>query len=113
MAAGKPVIASMGSVAASGGFWISTSADQIWAYPSTITGSIGIFGMVPTYQRPLAEHLGIHVDGIGTAPLAGVRLDRELPPEVGDVIQKIIEHGYRRVPPAGCGFTWDDHRRGG
>jgi protease-4 len=95
MADGKPVIASMGSVAASGGFWISTSADQIWAYPSTITGSIGIFGMVPTYQRPLAEYLGIHVDGISTAPLAGVRLDRELPPEVGDVIQQIIEHGYR------------------
>ena len=94
-AAGKPVIASMGSVAASGGFWISTSTDQIWAHPTTITGSIGIFGMIPTYQRPLAEHLGIHVDGISTAPLAGVRLDRELPPEIGDVIQKIIEHGYR------------------
>jgi len=92
---GKPVIASMGSVAASGGFWISTSTDQIWAHPTTITGSIGIFGMIPTYQRPLAEHLGIHVDGISTAPLAGVRLDRELPPEVGDVIQTIIEHGYR------------------
>jgi protease-4 len=92
---GKPVIASMGSVAASGGFWISTSTDQIWAHPSTITGSIGIFGMIPTYQRPLAEHLGIHVDGISTAPLAGVRVDRELPPEVGDVIQGIIEHGYR------------------
>jgi protease-4 len=94
-AAGKPVIASMGSVAASGGYWISTSSDQIWAHPSTITGSIGIFGMIPTYQRPLAEILGIHVDGIGTAPLAGVRLDRELPPEVGAVIQQIIEHGYR------------------
>ena len=65
------------------------------AHPSTITGSIGIFGMIPTYQRPLAEHLGIHVDGISTAPLAGVRVDRELPPEVGDVIQGIIEHGYR------------------
>ena len=92
---GKPVIASMGSVAASGGFWISTSTDQIWAHPTTITGSIGIFGMIPTYQRPLAEHLGIHVDGISTAPLAGVRLDRELPPEIGDVIQLIIEKGYR------------------
>ncbi len=94
-AAGKPVIASMGSVAASGGFWISTSSDQIWAHPSTITGSIGIFGIIPTYQRPLANILGIHVDGIGTAPLAGVRMDRELPPEVGVVIQQIIEHGYR------------------
>jgi protease-4 len=95
MADGKPVIASMGSVAASGGFWISTSTDQIWAHPSTITGSIGIFGMIPTYQRPLAEYLGVHVDGISTAPLAGVRLDRALSPEIGDVIQLMIEHGYR------------------
>mgnify|MGYP001814401058 CR=1 FL=1 len=92
---GKPVIASMGSVAASGGFWISTSSDQIWAHPSTITGSIGIFGMFPTYQRPLAKHLGIRVDGVSTAPLAGVRPDRELPTEVGDVIQAMIEQGYR------------------
>jgi len=94
-AAGKPVIASMGSVAASGGFWISTSSDQIWAHPSTITGSIGIFGMFPTYQRPLAEHLGIRVDGVSTAPLAGIRPDRELPAEVGEVIQEMIEQGYR------------------
>ena len=92
---GIPVIAYMGSVAASGGLWIATSSDQIWAHPSTITGSIGIFGMVPTYQRPLAEHLGIQVDGVSTAPLAGVRLDRELPAEVGEVIQSMIEHGYR------------------
>jgi len=92
---GKPVIASMGSVAASGGYWISTSSDEIWAYPSTITGSIGIFGMIPTYQRPLADILGIHVDGIGTTPLTGVRLDRELPPEVGVIIQEVIEHGYQ------------------
>jgi len=92
---GKIVIASMGSVAASGGFWISTSTDQIWAHPSTITGSIGILGIIPTYQRPLAEHLGIRVDGVSTAPLAGVRLDRELPAEVGEVIQGMIEHGYR------------------
>jgi len=93
-AEGKPVIASMGSVAASGGYWISTASDEIWAYPSTITGSIGIFGMIPTYQRPLANILGIHVDGIGTTPLTGVRMDRELPAEVGVVIQQIIEHGY-------------------
>lgn len=92
---GKPVIASMGSVAASGGYWISTSADQIWAHPTTITGSIGIFGMFPTYQRPLAEHLGIRVDGVSTAPLAGIRPDRELPAEVGSVIQSMIEQGYR------------------
>ena len=92
---GKIVIASMGSVAASGGFWISTSTDQIWAHPSTITGSIGILGIISTYQRPLAEHLGIHVDGVSTAPLAGVRLDRELPAEVGEVVQGMIDQGYR------------------
>ena len=94
-AEGKPVIASMGSVAASGGLWIATSSDQVWAHPSTITGSIGIFGMFPTYQRPLAEHLGVRVDGVSTAPLAGVRPDRELPEEVGEVIQGMIEQGYR------------------
>jgi protease-4 len=92
---GKPVIASMGSVAASGGYWISTSSDQIWAHPTTITGSIGILGMFPTYQRPLAEHLGIRVDGVSTAPLAGVRPDRELPPEIGETIQRLIDQGYR------------------
>jgi protease-4 len=91
---GKPVIASMGSVAASGGYWISTASDQIWAYPSTITGSIGIFGVIPTYQRPLAELLGVRVDGVGTAPLVGVRPDRELSPEVGELVQGVIDHGY-------------------
>ena len=92
---GKPVIASMGSVAASGGFWISTSSDQIWAYPSTITGSIGILGIIPTYQRPLAKYLGVRVDGVSTAPLAGLRPDRELPEEIGEVVQTMIEQGYR------------------
>jgi len=92
---GKPVVISMGSVAASGGFWISTSSDQIWAHPATITGSIGIFGMFPTYQRPLAQYLGVRVDGVSTAPLAGVRPDRALPEEVGAAIQIMIDQGYR------------------
>ena len=92
---GKPVVISMGSVAASGGFWISTSSDQIWAHPSTITGSIGIFGMFPTYQKPLAQYLGMRVDGVSTAPLAGVRPDRALPEEVGAAIQIMIDQGYR------------------
>ena len=92
---GIPVIASMGSVAASGGFWISTSSDQIWAHPSTITGSIGIFGMFATYQKPLAEHLGLRVDGISTAPLASVRPDRELPAGISELVQQMIEQGYR------------------
>ncbi len=92
---GMPVVISMGSVAASGGFWISTSSDKIFAHPATITGSIGIFGMFPTYQKPLAEHLGIRVDGVSTAPLAGIRPDRALPEEVRPVIQKMIEKGYQ------------------
>lgn len=94
-AAGKPVVVSMGSVAASGGYWISTASDEIWASPSTITGSIGIFGMFPTFQKPLAKHLGVRVDGVGTTPLAGaLRLDRELAPEVGEAIQLMIDQGY-------------------
>jgi len=95
-AAGKPVVISMGSVAASGGYWISTASDEIWAGSSTITGSIGIFGMLPTFQKPLAKHLGMRVDGVGTTPLAGaLRVDRELQPEVGEAIQLMIEQGYR------------------
>ena len=90
-----PVVISMGSVAASGGFWISTSSDQIWAHASTITGSIGIFGMIPTYQRPLAQFLGVRVDGVGTAPLTRVRLDLALPEEVGEAMQSMIDQGYR------------------
>ena len=90
----KPVVVSMGSVAASGGYWISTSSDEIWASPETITGSIGIFGMFPTFEKPLAKYLGMHVDGVGTTPWAGVRPDRELPPQVGEAIQTMIDHGY-------------------
>jgi protease-4 len=92
---GKPVVISMGSVAASGGFWISTSSDQIWAHASTITGSIGIFGMIPTYQRPLAQFLGVRVDGVGTAPLTRVRTDLALPEDVGEAMQSMIDQGYR------------------
>ncbi len=93
--AGKPVIVSMGSVAASGGYWISTAADQIWASPATITGSIGIYGLFPTYDRPLAKYLGMHVDGVGTTPLAGaLRMDRPFDPRVGEIYQQIINRGY-------------------
>lgn len=92
---GKPVVISMGSVAASGGYWISMASDEIWAHPTTITGSIGIFGMFPTYQKPLAKFLGMRVDGVGTTSLAGAfRPDRELDPEVGKIIQSIINKGY-------------------
>jgi protease-4 len=94
--AGKKVVVSMGTVAASGGYWISTASDEIWASPNTITGSIGIFGMIPTFQKPMQKHLGWRVDGVGTTWLAGaLRLDRQLDPRLGDSIQTMIEQGYR------------------
>lgn len=93
-ASGKPVVVSMGSVAASGGYWISAAADQIWALPTTITGSIGIFGMFPTFEKTL-DKLGIHTDGVGTTKLAGaMRVDRPLSPMAGRIVQSNIEHGY-------------------
>ena len=91
---GKPVVVSMSTLAASGGYWISMAADQIWAEPSTITGSIGIFGLVPTIDQPLNK-LGIHTDGVGTTPLAGaMRSDRPLSPEMKTIVQSTIERGY-------------------
>lgn len=93
---GKKVVVSMGSVAASGGYWIATSSDEIWASPATITGSIGIFGSFPTFERTLAK-IGVHTDGVGTTPLAGaIRLDRTLPDEAKIVIQRMIEKGYQQ-----------------
>lgn len=92
---GKPVVVSMGSVAASGGYWIATASDRIFADPTTITGSIGIFGVIPTFQRPLARYLGVHVDGVGTTWLAGAaRPDRALDPRLGAMIQRLIDRGY-------------------
>ncbi len=93
---GKKVVVSMGSVAASGGYWISTASDEIWANANTITGSIGIYGMIPTYQKPLQKYLGWRVDGVGTTWLAGaVRPDRALEPRLRPAIQTMIEQGYR------------------
>ena len=69
-AAGKPVVVSMGDVAASGGYWIAMNADEIWAQPNTITGSIGIFGLFVTIPDAL-DKIGVHTDGVGTTPLAG------------------------------------------
>ncbi len=94
--AGKPVVISMGSVAASGAYWIATASDQIWASPTTITGSIGIFGLFPTIEKPLAEYLGVRVDGVGTSTLAGaLRMDREMQPEIREVLRTWLETGYR------------------
>ncbi|KAB2959032.1 MAG: signal peptide peptidase SppA, partial [Thermoanaerobaculia bacterium] len=93
--AGKPVVVSMGSVAASGGYWISTASDEIWADPTTITGSIGIFGVIPTFEKPLANYLGVHADGTGTTWLTGaLRADRALEPRLGGMVQGLIDRGY-------------------
>ncbi|MFZ5653102.1 MAG: signal peptide peptidase SppA [Pseudomonadota bacterium] len=95
-AAGIPVVASMGSLAASGGYWIAAEADEIWAEPTTLTGSIGVFGIVPTFEDSLAA-LGIHSDGTGTHALAGdLRADRPLSPQVEQLMQTSVEHLYRR-----------------
>ncbi len=93
--AGKPVVVSMGDVAASGGYWISMNADRIYAEPNTITGSIGIFGLVPNFTRTL-DKIGVHTDGVGTTRWAGAfDPTRPLDPEVGRVIQAVIDKGYR------------------
>lgn len=94
-AAGKPVVASMGSVAASGGYWISMDADAIYADPSTITGSIGIFGLWMSVPRTL-EKIGVRVGGVGTTRFAGAfDPTRPLDPAVGELIQSVIDKGYR------------------
>lgn len=94
--AGIPVIASFGGVAASGGYWIASTADEIWSTPSTITGSIGVFGMIPTFERSL-DALGVHSDGIGTTLLADAwHLDRPLNPIFERSTQLEVEHTYAR-----------------
>ncbi|NIM13433.1 MAG: signal peptide peptidase SppA [Candidatus Aminicenantes bacterium] len=92
---GKPVVVSMGAVAASGGYSISMASDEVWAYPTTITGSIGIYGMFPTFQKTMEKYLGVRVDGVGTNKFAGaLRTDRAISPEVEEAIRMVIENGY-------------------
>jgi protease-4 len=92
----KPVVISMGSVAASGGYWISAPADEIWATPTTITGSIGVFGAFPTVEE-LMQKLGVHTDGVGTTELAGAgRLDRPLSPGFAQTLQASVDNIYVR-----------------
>ncbi|NAW87934.1 signal peptide peptidase SppA [Photobacterium halotolerans] len=93
--AGKPVVVSMSSLAASGGYWISSSASEIIAQPTTITGSIGIFGMLATFEKGL-ENIGVHSDGVGTTPFAGIGITRGLPDDVAEIFQLGIENGYQR-----------------
>lgn len=91
---GLPVVVSMGGLAASGGYWISTPGDAIFAEPDTITGSIGIFGIIPTFEGTLAK-LGVTADGVKTTPLSGQPdVYAGTNPEVDQVLQSTIEHGY-------------------
>ena len=94
-AAGKPVVVSMGGMAASGGYWISTPASYIVANPSTLTGSIGIFGVINTVENSL-DSIGVHTDGVATSPLADISITKALPPEVQQMMQLSIENGYKR-----------------
>jgi protease-4 len=121
-AKGLPVVVSMGSVAASGGYWVSTAGDTIFAEPATITGSIGIFGIIPTFEKTLAK-IGLTADGVKTTPLSGQPdIYAGTNPEVDQLFQAGIEHGYRqfigrvaaarhmtpeRVNEIGQGRVWD------
>ncbi|MEZ5530162.1 MAG: signal peptide peptidase SppA [Porticoccaceae bacterium] len=92
--AGLPVIVSMGSVAASGGYWIAMGSNEVWASPTTITGSIGVFGVIPTFEESLAA-LGVSSDGVGTTGLADLyHLDRPMSEQGKQVIQSGVNHIY-------------------
>ena len=92
--AGKPVVVSMSTYAASGGYYIAAAANQIFASPTTITGSIGVFSYIPTFQRTL-EKIGVKTDGIGTTPLAGdLRIDRALGQVTKQILQASVDHAY-------------------
>ncbi|WP_457933829.1 signal peptide peptidase SppA [Pseudoalteromonas sp. SCSIO 43210] len=94
-AAGKPVIASMSSVAASGGYWIASAANEIWAAPSTITGSIGVFGTFMTFEKTLSK-IGVYSDGVATTEMAGFSITRPLDEKMGQIIQMSVEEAYGR-----------------
>ena len=91
---GKPVVVSMGGLAASGGYWISTPADYIVASPSTLTGSIGIFGVINTFENSLGA-IGVHTDGVSTSPLAEATITKALPEQFSQMMQLTIERGYK------------------
>lgn len=94
-AAGKPVVVSMGDLAASGGYYISMSSDMIFAEPTTITGSIGIFGMFPDASQTM-DKIGVHAEGATTTWLAGAFDPRRpLDPRLGELLQTMINQGYR------------------
>lgn len=121
-AKGIPIAVSMANVAASGGYWVSTPGDRIFAEPETITGSIGIFAVIPTFEDAAAE-VGVSADGVRTTPLSGQPdLVAGFTPEVDSILQSAIEDGYRRfltrvaksrnmtsaqVDTVGQGRVWD------
>jgi protease-4 len=91
-----PVVVSMGPVAASGAYYIATAADEIWATPATLTGSIGVFAAFPTLEN-LLDRAGIATDGVGTTALAGgLRLDRPLDPAVAESLRHSVRYQYER-----------------
>jgi protease-4 len=95
-AKGLPVVASFGPVAASGGYWVATPADEIFAHPSTITGSIGVFAVIPTFNRALAD-LGINADGVKSTPYSGEPdVLRGISPDTRILLQTSVEDIYRR-----------------
>lgn len=108
---GVPIVVSMGAVAASGGYYIAADADQIWATPTTITGSIGVFAAFPTFHE-LLDRLGVHTDGVGTTTLAGsLRPDRPLDPALKKAIDSGVAFAYQRfleVVAQGRGLTVQD-----
>ncbi len=91
-----PVVVSMGSYAASGGYWIATESDQVLAMSTSITGSIGVFGVIPTFEDSL-QALGIHSDGVGTSAISGMlQLDQPMTPQAEMIIQSGVENVYTR-----------------
>jgi protease-4 len=94
-ATGKPVVVSMASTAASGGYWIAATADQIFVSKTTITGSIGIFGLFATFENSLNK-LGIHSDGFATTEYASNSPLKSLPDDVATIIQMNVENGYKQ-----------------
>ncbi|MDX1490919.1 MAG: signal peptide peptidase SppA [Pseudohongiellaceae bacterium] len=108
-ASGKPLVVSMAGTAASGGYWISANADQIWASPASVTGSIGIYGMIPTFERSL-EKLGVTTDGVSTTPFGRADPLAGMTPEMSQVFQTTIENGYRQfiqIVAQGRGMSLD------
>ncbi len=117
-----PIVVSMGGLAASGGYWVSTSGDVIFAEPTTITGSIGIFGIIPTFENTLKK-IGVTADGVKSTPLSGQPdVYGGTNPQVDSILQASIEHGYaefigrvaaarklspERVNEIGQGRVWD------